>query len=126
MGLQIEVKFPDALPGFPPVREKLAELGFEFILRMVDGELVFPTDPVPAHWVDLRLSTPAGPLTLRRAEQTLVLVTWGNADDRLLRWMYALAWALADAGSGQIVVDGATHSAAAFQAKYAPDGWRAD
>jgi hypothetical protein len=52
-------------------------------MRMIDGQLAFPDETPPDDWKELRVSTPAGMITLRRDDEGISLVIWGNADEKL-------------------------------------------
>ena len=96
------------LPGeasldLPGMMALLAEHGFPVQVRMADGELTMPDEVPPEGWKEVRLGTPSGMLTLVRLGQELLVVTWGNANDPMQRAWNAVAWAVAKAGSGQIL-----------------------
>jgi hypothetical protein len=103
MGMEHVVTFPGgAAPAWQDVAGLLARRGFPAETRMIDGELVFPGDPPPEGWRELRLGTPQGMVTLRREPGRVRVVTWGNADAAMLQAWNALAWACAEAGGGLI------------------------
>jgi hypothetical protein len=54
-------------------------------------------------------------VTLRREADRVVCVTWGNADGGLRQAWNALAWALAEAGGGQVQTAEGPLDAAAFR-----------
>ena len=64
---------------------------------MVDGQLTLPGAPVPPGWVEVRLRTPAGMVTLARKTAIAVKV-FGNADAALLETRDRIARALAPSG----------------------------
>jgi hypothetical protein len=102
MGMDQTILFAGPLPSWPAVSELLTRSGFPVQLRMIDGELSFP-DEVPSDaWRELRLGTPLGMVTVRRAADRVTLVTWGNADAGARQAWNALTWAFAAAGAGQV------------------------
>jgi hypothetical protein len=115
MGLEQTVTFTEgSLPPWDEVGALLARRGFPVQVRMIDDQLAFPDERPPATWRELRLGTPQGMVTLRRASDRVVVVTWGNADAGLRRAWNALAWALAEATGGLVQSPGGSLSAAAF------------
>lgn len=117
MGVEQIVHFPEAA-RFPPwssVKRRLEQAGFPVQVRMIDGELSFPDEEPPEPWRELRIATPAGMITARRAAERLLLIVWGNADEPLLAARNALAWAFAADGGGTIEEAGA---------RLAPDQFR--
>jgi hypothetical protein len=114
--MQQTVIFPEGKePAWEDVAALLAQRGFPVQVRMINGELTFPEETPPATWRELRLSTPQGMVTLRREEQGLTVVTWGNSDRDLLQAWNALAWALARAGNGRVLTAAGSLSAGDFQ-----------
>ena len=104
MGMEHVVRFPgEASLDLRRVMGLLAAHNFPVQVRMVDGELSMPDEAPPAGWKEIRLGTPSGMVTLVRRGQEVHVVTWGNADDPMLRAWNAVAWAVAEAGSGQIL-----------------------
>ncbi len=103
MGMEQTVIFAEgSIPAWPMVRELLNRRGFPVHMRMIDGELAFPEEMPPDLWRELRLGTPQGMVTVRRQQDRVVLVTWGNADAALRQAWNALVWAFAQAGGGRI------------------------
>jgi hypothetical protein len=102
MGMDRSVTFAGAVPDWEAVRDLLAGHGFPAQMRMIDGELSFPDEAPPEGWRELRVGTPQGMVTLRRAGDQVVFVTWGNADLALRQAWNALAWAYAAAGGGRV------------------------
>jgi hypothetical protein len=72
---------------------------------MIDGELAFPEDQPIEPWRELRVSSDAGMVTVRREANQVTLVTWGNVDAALVRTRNALAWAFAESRNGRIQTD---------------------
>src|SRR5262249_52240782 len=99
MGLDRTVTFPGGnIPGWPAVRALLASRGFAVQMGMIDGELAFPDEEPAATWHELRLGTPHGVVTIRREDDRLHFIVWGNADAGLLRAQNTLADTFAEAG----------------------------
>ena len=116
MGLDQSVTFAAwATPAWPEVCSLLAERGFPVQVRMIDGAPAFPDEMPPEGWRELRLGTPQGMVTVRREQDRLVFVTWGNADAFLLQAWNALTWAFAAAGNGRITSAHGELTAAEFQ-----------
>jgi hypothetical protein len=114
MGLEQTVIFPEAVPAWRDVQELLTKSGFPIQVRMIDGQLAFP-DEMPAEpWRELRVSSDAGMVTIRREQNRVALITWGNIDAPLQRTRNALAWAFGQAGNGRIQTDQAELAAADF------------
>ena len=103
MGMDQTVMFPAGRsPSWPAARDLLASHGMPVQVRMIDGELAFPDEEPPENWRELRLRTPQGMVTIRREEDRIAFVTWGNADAAMLQAWNALVWAFAEVGGGQI------------------------
>jgi hypothetical protein len=103
MGMDQTVSFAGkAAPTWAAVSDLLARRGFPVQTRMIDGQLAFPDEAPPDEWKELRLGTPQGMVTLRRAGDALVFVTWGNADAALRQAWNALTWAFAEAAGGTV------------------------
>lgn len=73
----------------------LAADGFVCQVAMIDGQLVMPTAAIPSNFVEVRLRTPAGMVTLRRQDPELELSVFGNASDELLAARDRIAAAIA-------------------------------
>jgi hypothetical protein len=115
MGVERVVTFPGgAVPAWEDVQGVLARRGYAVPVRMIDGELAFPDEKPSAGWRELRLGTPQGMVTLRREADGVHVVTWGNADAGMVQAWNALAWALAEAGGGRVVLPEGAASAADF------------
>jgi hypothetical protein len=103
MGLDHTVRFPTGeAPPWGAIRNQLRRVGDDPPLRMIDGLPAFPDETPEPGWRELRLGTPAGMLTLRRAAGSLTCVVWGNADDALKAAWDRLCWACAAAGGGTV------------------------
>ena len=118
MGMEQTVTFAGGrVPAWGPVQDLLAGLGYPVQMRMIDGQLAFPDEGPPEGWRELRVGTPGGMVTLRREPGQMVLVVWGNADAGLRQAWNALAWAVAEAGGGQILTADGTLGAADYRAR---------
>lgn len=102
MGMDLQVVFPAAAPGWPAVAERLATRGLAVQMRMIDGELAFPDEAPPDGWRELRVAADGHMVTVRRSEAGVALVVWGNADAAQRRLWHALAWAFAATAAGQV------------------------
>ena len=103
MGMDQKVDFPpDKTPSWPTLAGFLAQKKLPLQLRMIDGELAFPDETPPDSWRELRVSAPAGMITLRREVDGVTLVIWGNADLAMRQNWNALTWALAHLTDGTI------------------------
>jgi hypothetical protein len=109
------VVFSGPAPDWEVVSRTLADHGLAVQMRMIDGELSFPTDVPPAEWRELRVGAGGGMVTLRRDATGITCVIWGNADAGLRQVWNAVAWALAESGGGQVQVTEGLLSAAAFR-----------
>jgi len=102
MGMQKIVRFPAAQPAWTAARDILAARGHTFQVCMIDGQLAFPDEEPQEPWNELRLRSPQGMITVRRDANSLVFVTWGNADAGLRTQWDALVVAFAEAGEGVV------------------------
>lgn len=115
MGMDQRVTFtPERAPTWPRLAELLSSRGYPVQLRMIDGELAFPDEQPPATWRELRVGTPQGMITLRRADDAVTLVTWGNADVSMRQAWNALTWAVAELSDGRIETAAGAVGAAEF------------
>lgn len=105
---------PEKVPSYSAWTARLSARGIAVQLRMIDGELAFPDEIPPENWKELRVSLPAGMITLRREPDGIRAITWGNATPELLKGWNAAAWALALEGEGKIVSDQREESAEEF------------
>ena len=115
MGMDQTVSFAGAGPDWAAVRDLLARHGYVVQTRMIDGQLAFPDEEPPEGWRELRVGAPGGMVTLRREPGQMVLVVWGNADAALLQAWNGLAWALAEAGGGQVLTAEGAFSASDYR-----------
>ena len=104
MGLEQTVTFAE-VPAWRDVQELLAKRGFPIQIRMIDGQLAFPDEMPTELWNELRVSSDAGMVTVRREQNRVTLITWGNIDAPLVQTRNALAWAFAETGNGRIQTD---------------------
>ena len=103
MGMEQTVSFASGtVPAYTSVRDFLDARGFPLQMGMIDGQLAFPDELPEDNWRELRLRTPQGMVTVRRAAEKLVFVTWGNADATLSQAWNALVWAFAEVGGGRV------------------------
>jgi hypothetical protein len=115
-----------AVPLWTDVRDLLARSGLVVQMRMIDGQLAFPDEEPPQTWRELRVAVAEGGMvTVRREAEGVRCVTWGNADAAARHAWNALAWALAEAGSGQVQTPKGVMDAATYR-RWAelPDGLR--
>jgi hypothetical protein len=117
MGMEKTVRPVGAALTWEALRDFLGQRGYPLTLRMIDGELAFPDEVPPATWRELRVGTPQGMVTLRRAGDAVTLVTWGNADAALRQAWNALVWACAAVGGGQIETEQGAVSAEEFRGR---------
>src|SRR5262245_34587577 len=116
MGIERKVRcVPGGVPSWLVLAQFLAERGLPVQLRMIDGELAFPDEEPKPDWRELRVGTPGGMITMRRDQDEVTLVTWGNADEAMRQAWNALAWALAKLSDGVIE----THSGTRFPDQFA-------
>lgn len=97
MGLDQKVTLTTALPPWSALAATMAARGLPLQLRMIDNELAFPDETPPDTWRELRVSTPAGMITLRREADGIRLVIWGNADAALQAACQTLAAGIGEA-----------------------------
>jgi hypothetical protein len=102
MGMERTIRFSGVVPTWAAIRDRLARAGFPVQVKMIDGQLAFPDEEPTEEWRELRLGTSGGMVTLRREVDSILCVTWGNADTPLLRAWNAVAWGCATAGDGCI------------------------
>jgi hypothetical protein len=103
MGMDQKVLFPPArTPTWASLRELLATRNLAPQLRMIDGELAFPDEAPPETWQELRIGTAHGMVTLRREQDGIRLVTWGNADAAMRQAWNVLTWAVATLSEGTV------------------------
>jgi hypothetical protein len=111
MGMELTIKFPSTTPLWEAVRSNLKRAGVPVTIRMIDGLPAFPDEEPTSEWNEVRVSTPAGMLTLRRERNVLWLIVWGNADANLVHHWQILTWACAAAGDGLIDAPGGPQTA---------------
>lgn len=107
MGMEHVVRFSDENSlDIRRVMVLLAQHNFPVQVRMVDGELTLPDEAPPERWKEVRLGTSSGMVSLVRRGGEIAVVTWGNADEAMQRAWNAVAWAVAKAGTGEIILPG--------------------
>jgi hypothetical protein len=118
MGIDRKVTVPaDTVPTWPRLTEFCAARHYPLKLLMIDGELCFPDEQPSDAWSELRVGTLQGMVTLRREQDGIRLVTWGNAEGPLLLAWNGLTWALAETFGGMIHDAERTMSASEFARK---------
>jgi hypothetical protein len=116
MGMEQTVTFASgAAPSWEAVRDHLAARGYVVQMRMIDGELALPDETPAETWHELRVGAPEGMVTIRRAAERVVLVTWGNADAGLQQAWNALTWAFAVVGGGRVETSGGAVDAETYR-----------
>src|SRR5262245_41854764 len=99
MGMTLTGTFPPGSePAWPAVARRLNAAGRPVQVRMIDGQLAFPDEEPPADWRELRVSGPAGMVTLLRSPGRVQGVTWGNAAEDLRQVWLAGGQAIASEG----------------------------
>ncbi len=81
----------DRIPSWQTLVQASAKQGIQLTLRMIDGDLAFPDEQPSETWRELRVSTQSGMISIRREDDGLALVVWGNADASLQRDWASLA-----------------------------------
>lgn len=107
MGISRTIQFhAGSIPAWSVISAHLCANGEPPTLRMIDNLPAFPDEVPPENWRELRLSTLAGMVTIRRAgTDSLQCVVWGNADSALLVSLDKIVSACAVAGNGTIRTD---------------------
>lgn len=103
MGMDQTITFQQGVPGWAEVMAELTRRGLPVQMRMIDGQLAFPDEMPEETWRELRIAVDAEMITLRREQDRIVCVIWGNADRELVRAWNAITWTLAHTGGGQIL-----------------------
>ena len=93
MGLDLLAPVRGAMPA-SMVMARLTAAGLRCSVVMVDGRLHAPQLPVPESWRDLRLKTPQGTVSLKRREDGIAVVVFGNATEAQLAEQRAIVEAL--------------------------------
>ena len=115
MGMDRTIRFPGgATPSWEAIRAHLGSVGAQVSVRMIDGMPAFPEEIPEPTWRELRIGTAAGMVTIRRTEDALTCVIWGNADEALAADWNQVIWACASAGAGLIASPSGPVSAAEF------------
>lgn len=104
MGMSIRIEFSESPPpSWPMIRQGLLAKGVSPQMRMIDGELSYPDEEPSESWQELRIALSGGMISLRKANNSLECVVWGNADANLRESWRLLAEVCAEVGRGQIV-----------------------
>ena len=116
MGMEQTVSFAgNSVPAYGAVCDFLGQRGFALQMGMIDGQLAFPDELPHDDWLELRLRTPQGMVTVRREGQRLTFVTWGNADAAARQAWNALTWAFAELGDGRVESPEGSFDAATYR-----------
>jgi hypothetical protein len=116
MGMSRTIRFSGEPPDWPAIQARLRHVLADAPLRMIDGQPAFPHETPEPGWRELRVGTPAGMVTVRRDQDALTCVVWGNADPALSAAWDRVSWACAVAGGGTIETPAGPKSAADFAA----------
>lgn len=103
MGMSIRIEFTEVPPSWSMIRQGLLAKGVSSQMRMIDGELSYPDEEPSESWQELRIALSGGMISLRKANNFLECVVWGNADTKLQESWRLLAEVCAEVGQGQIV-----------------------
>jgi hypothetical protein len=104
MGMERVVSFAEgAVPSWSRIAEALDHHALAVQVRMIDNELAFPDEQPPETWRELRVGMTHGMITIRREDERLRVIVWGNATADLQDDWQKLTAALAEAGNGQVV-----------------------
>src|SRR5262249_18199650 len=115
MGLDTTIRFPGGeTPTWEAIHAHLSHAGEQVVVRMIDGMPAFPEEIPEPTWRELRVGTSAGMVTIRRTEDALTCVIWGNADEALTAAWNRVIWACAEAGVGLVESPSGSLSAAEF------------
>lgn len=99
VGAERVIRFPaSGGPSWPAIVEKLAALGEQPVLRMIDGLPAFPNEIPESTWRELRISLRGGMVTLRRDGDAIRCVVWGDADAALSASWDVCCRAIGEAG----------------------------
>jgi hypothetical protein len=112
--MELTVNFTSPVPSWTTIQTRWGQAGIPISIRMIDGLPAFPDELPGENWQEVRLSTSAGMLTLRRGEGVISTIVWGNADPELVRHWQISAWVCAAAGDGHITTPDGVLSAEAF------------
>ena len=103
MGMDRHVRFGDGRqPTWAKVVARLVDAGLPVQLRMIDGQLAFPDETPAEDWRELRVGAASGMVTIRRIDDGVACVVWGNADRPTREMWNAIAWAFAVESDGKI------------------------
>ncbi len=100
MGMEKTVPFTGVAPAWTDIQREAASSGLPLQLRMIDGLPAFPDEVPEDGWQELRVSGSAGMMTLRRGDNALAVVVWGNADADMVRESAVLIEAVRVAAGG--------------------------
>ena len=112
MGMSIQVEFgPSTGLSWNKLVGQLGKQGIAIEMRMIDGEIAFPTDEPTEDWKELRVSHSGAMLTIRRQPSGIELVSWNTDDTAIATLRENLALAAACVSEGTVHCDGKTYSA---------------
>ena len=83
MGMSKSVAFDNAVPSWQQIQSAAAQAGLPLSLRMIDNLPAFPDELPEEGWQELRVGSPHGMMTLRKARKSIDCTVWGNADGQL-------------------------------------------
>lgn len=109
MGLQLTVSFNEPVPGWEELQTLLSNKGVQVSLRMIDGMPALPNEIPDPDWNELRISTENGMLTLRKAQEGITCIVWGNANENLQREQLAIAEMLVHLTKGTLSAPRSAH-----------------
>ena len=98
MGVERTVPLTAGEPPWTAVAGEIDRTGEPAVVRMIDGLPAFPDETPADDWREVRLSFPAGMVTVRRQPGAWACVVWGTADPALLAACDRVADAIAAAG----------------------------
>jgi hypothetical protein len=103
MGMDRHVRFgAGRQPTWNDIVARLQSAGVAAQLRMIDGQLAFPDETPADDWRELRIGAVSAMVTIRRTEDGVTCVVWGNADRPTREMWNATAWAFAAESEGKI------------------------
>jgi hypothetical protein len=103
MGMDRQVRFgAGRRPTWNDIVARLQEIGVPAQIRMIDGQLAFPDETPADDWRELRIGAVSAMVTIRRTDDGVACVVWGNADRPTRAMWNATAWAFAAVSDGTI------------------------
>ncbi|QVL30415.1 hypothetical protein KIH39_16330 [Telmatocola sphagniphila] len=77
------VSFSQGIPSWSAIQAAAAKALLPLAIKMIDNLPAFPNEEPEDGWKEIRFSTTAGMMTLRKNGHSLDCVIWGNADAQL-------------------------------------------